>query len=121
MLGADVGIAAPDGILHGDLHNVLGARGQTLSGIAAGKTGADAFPNHFRQQVIGQARLRQDGVGHALVLTHQAQQQVFRPHIAVTQFACGLLCQPQGFLRSGSKFIFIHNSIPLLFWGVRFV
>ena len=121
MLGADVGIAAPDGILHGDLHNVLGARGQTLSGIAAGKTGADAFPNHFRQQVVGQARLRQDGVGHALVLTHQAQQQVFRPHIAVTQFACGLLCQPQGFLRSGSKFIFIHNSIPLLFWGVRFV
>lgn len=114
MLGANVGIAAPDGVLQGNLQHVLGPGAQVLSRAAGiGGTRTGGFADHLRQQVIRQARLCQYRVGKPLVLSHQAQQQMFCPHIAVTQFASGFLGQLQGFFRSGSEFTFVHNAIPL--------
>ena len=121
MLRADTGVAAAGGVLHGDLQYVLGAGAQALRGIAAGKSGTDALANHLRQQIVGQTCFGQYGVGKALVLPHQAKQQVLCAHVAVTQLARSLLSQLQGFLRSRSEFIFIHRSIPLLFWGVFYL
>ena len=73
--------------------------GAQVLGRAAGigGTGTGGFADHLRQQVIRQARLCQYRVGKPLVLSHQAQQQMFFPHIAVTQFASGFLGQLQAF------------------------
>ena len=116
VLRAHVVVAAPHGVLHGQLHHPLGAGGQALSRIAAGESGAHALLDDLHDHVIGEARLGQDGVGHALLFPDQAQQQVFRAHIAVAQLTGRLLGKPQGLFRPGRKLVFIHMLLPSFLW-----
>ena len=116
VLRAHVVVAAPHGVLHGQLHHPLGAGGEALGGIAAGQTGTHALLDDLHDHVIGEARLRQNGVGHALLFPDQAQQQVLRAHVAVAQLTGCLLGKPQGLLRPGRKFVLIHSVLPSFPW-----
>ena len=113
MLGADIARTGAGRFGHGQLHGALGPGSQPLGGSRAGKAGAHAAMQHIADHIIGEARFLQDPVGNALLLTHQAQQQVLTAHIAVAHFLGGLLGQPQGFLRTGGEFIF-HHSLHFL-------
>ena len=48
-------------------------------------------------------------MGDALLLPQQAQQQMLAAYIAMAQILGGLLRQTQGFFRTGSEFILIHQ------------
>ena len=109
VLRAHVVIAAPDGILHGDLHHVLGPGRQPLGGVAAGQARAHAGLDDLHDHIVCEARLRQNGVGDAPTLPDQAQQQVLGAHVSVAQLPCRLLGKPQSLLGSGRKFVFIHR------------
>ena len=74
MLCTDIGIAAPDGILHGNLQYMFRSGTEILGRTAVvRRTGASGFANHFRQQVIRQTCLCQYRMGKSFVLAHQAQ------------------------------------------------
>ena len=113
MLGTNVARAGAGRFGHGQLHGALGPGGQPLGGSRAGKAGAHAAMQHIADHIIGEACLLQDAVGNALLLTHQAQQQMLGAHIAMSHFLGSLLGQPQGFLRTGGEFIF-HHSLHFL-------
>ena len=74
MLCADIGIAATNGILHGNFQYMLHSGAQVLGRTAVvRRAGAGGFANHFREQIIRQTGLCQHRMGKSLVLTHQAQ------------------------------------------------
>ena len=74
MLCADIGIAATNGILHGNVQYMLHSGAQVLGRTAVvRRAGAGGFANHFREQIIRQTGLCQHRMGKSLVLTHQAQ------------------------------------------------
>ena len=52
VLGAHVVVAAPDRVLHGDLHHPLGPGGETLGGVAAGQPGTHALFDDLHDHVI---------------------------------------------------------------------
>ena len=74
MLCANIGIAATNGILHGDLQYMLRSGAQVLGRTAVvRRAGTGGFAYHFREQIIRQTGLCQNRMGKSLVLTHQAQ------------------------------------------------
>ena len=129
VLGTDIIIAAPYGVLHGNLHHPAGSGSQPLGRVAAGQPHAHALFDDLHQHIVGESSLGQHRVGKAVALPHQAQQQVLGSHISVAQLPGRFLAQPQGLLRSGTEFILIHVSLPsfppgvllaaLLFFVVR--
>ena len=108
-LTAMAGVAGAGGLGNGQLHGALGPGGQPLGGSRAGKAGAHAAMQHIADHIIGEARFLQDAVGNALLLTHQAQQQVLAAHIAVPKPGGVLLGQPQGAQGGGGKAAFWHT------------
>ena len=74
MLCADIGIAATNGILHGNFQYMLRSGTQVLGRTAViRRAGTGGFAYHFREQIIRQTGLCQHRMGKSLVLTHQAQ------------------------------------------------
>ena len=116
VLGAHVVVAAPHGVLHSDLHHPLGPGGQALGRVAAGQPRAHALFQDLHDHLVGEARLGQDGVGHALALPDQAQQQVLGAHVPVAQIPSRLLGKPQSLLGPGREFVLIHMSLPSFPW-----
>ena len=68
MLGAHIGAAAPDGVLHGDLHHPAGTGGEALGGVPAGEARPHAALDDLDNHAVGEPGLQQHVVGRALVL-----------------------------------------------------
>ena len=74
MLCTNIGIAATNGILHGNFQYMLRSGTQVLGRTAVvRRAGTGGFANHFREQIIRQTGLCQHRMSKSLVLTHQAQ------------------------------------------------
>ena len=109
MLCADIAGAHPVGFAHGQLNDTFGTGRQALAGRVAGGALSHAALEDTGDHLVGETVFGQHPVGDALLLPQQAQQQMLAAHIAMAQILGGLLRQTQGFFRTGSEFILIHQ------------
>ena len=114
VLGAHIARAHLRGGLDRQLNDALGARGHALRGGGVRRAAAGQILDLLDQRVVRHARGGERLGSRAAALAQQAEQQVLRADIAVSERARGFLCLGQRLLGALGETVLIEHRSTLL-------
>ena len=110
MFGADIAGAHLIRGLYGQLHNALGARRHALRRGGIRGAAAGQLLDLMNESFVGHACGSECLGGRAAALTQQAEQQVLRANVAVTERSGRFLCKRQCLTGTLGKTVLIEHK-----------